>query len=178
MFKNNHLAGVLNFRSGGSVPLVGGASLAAALQRVEAAEQALSAARAAARAAAKAEGKSVRYLFDGRPYVARSSAERWVDEARSEGWRAGAGLLADAAAALRDPDKDSPFFFLAQRLNRTGLPPLAETLASLNSETGNKGAAILSAARQARMGGPEVPPPQGSFADRVIAAGKKRRGEA
>jgi hypothetical protein len=38
------------------------------------------------------------------------------------------------------------------------------------------GAAIVAAAKRARMGGPEVPPPPpGSFAERVKAAAKKAR---
>jgi hypothetical protein len=176
MFKSNHLAGVLNFRNGGSVPSIGGVTLAGALARVEAAEQALSAARSAARAAAKAEGKSVRHLFDGHPYVARSSAERWVDEARQEGWRAGATFLADAQAFLRDPDPpDSPFFHLATRLKRNGLPPLVEVVAAVNGNTAT-GAAIVAAGKLARMGGPELPPPpKGSFAAQVVAAAAKAR---
>jgi hypothetical protein len=177
MFKSNHLAGVLNFRNGGSVPSIGGVTLVAALARVDAAEAALSAARAAARAAAKAAGKSTRHLFDGHPYVARSSAEKWVDEARSEGWRAGASLLADAQAFLRDPDPDSPFYHLAMRLKRNGVPPLEEVIAAVTGE-GGKAAAILRAGRVARMGGPELPPPEkGSFAERVLAAAKKARNE-
>jgi hypothetical protein len=110
---------VLNFR-GGSVPSIGGTvSLASALARVEAAEQALSAARAAARAAAKAEGKSTRYLFDGHPYVARSSAEKWVAEARAEGWRDGHAFLSDALTrANRPPDPADPFYHLHLRLKR------------------------------------------------------------
>jgi hypothetical protein len=40
------------------------------------------------------------------------------------------------------------------------------------------GAAILAAAKRARMGGPEVPPPEkDSLAAQVIRAGQRRRGE-
>jgi hypothetical protein len=58
-------AGILNFRNnGGSVPSFGGTlSLAAALQRVDAAEQALAEARAQAKAVAKREGRGTRNLF-------------------------------------------------------------------------------------------------------------------
>jgi hypothetical protein len=172
MFKPNPLAGVLDFRSGGSVPLVGGVTLAAALQRVDAAEAALSAARAAARAAAKREGKSTRHLFDGHPYVARASAERWCDEARREGEKAVAAIFSSSIDA-DSADASSPFHFLAKRLKRSGLPPLDQTLAAV-SGAGGKGAAILAAARTARRGGPELPEPTG-LAAQIVAAGKRAR---
>jgi hypothetical protein len=172
VFKLDHI-----FGNNGARPSLGGVTLAGALQRVEAAEQALSAARSAARAAAKAEGKSTRHLFDGHPYVARSSAERWCDEARSEGWRAGATFFADAVESLRNPDPKSEYYHLAMRLNRTGLPPLTEMLAAVSGEVPDKGAAIVRAAARARMSADaagEVPEPTG-LAAQIIAAGKKAR---
>jgi hypothetical protein len=77
----NHL-----FGGNGSVPSIGGTtSLVAALAAVDRAEQALAAARALARSAAKREGRGARHLFSGGRFVSRASAERWCDEARSEG---------------------------------------------------------------------------------------------
>jgi hypothetical protein len=96
MFKNNPFAGVLPFRNGGSVPSIGGTpTLSAALAAVSRIEDALQAARSQAKAAARREGKSVRHLFDGHPFVARSSAEGWVDRARQEGRTAGMRFLLD-----------------------------------------------------------------------------------
>ena len=119
MFKTNHLAGVLNFRNGGSVPSIGAVSLASALAAVERAEAQLEAARSAAKAAAKREGKGVRNLFADGAFVARSSAEKWVDQARREGWSAGHRFLSDALSrANRPPDPADPFYHLHLRLKR------------------------------------------------------------
>lgn len=193
------------FRNGASVPSLGGTpTLQAAMARVDAAEQTLSAARAAARAAAKAEGKSTRYLFDGHQFVARASAERWCDEARKEGVKTGCDLLVRAFRMEADP----PFEHLVARLKRNRAEGVtmadlarlrekmesrgafaamqagdhqraAEICAEIHREeqTGRvTGAAILKAAKDRRMGGPEIPPPpEGSFAQRVAAAAKKAR---
>jgi len=122
MIKTSHLAGVLNFRNGGSVPSIGGVpTLASALVAVDRAEQALEAARAQAKAAAKREGKSIRNLFADGAFVARSSAEKWCDEARRDGWKAGHNFLSDALnRANRPPDPADPFYHLAMRLQREG----------------------------------------------------------
>jgi hypothetical protein len=214
MFKSNPFAGFTPLRGGnGSVPSIGGTpTLASAMARVEAAEQILSAARAAARAAAKAEGKSTRYLFDGHPYVARSSAEKWVDEARAEGWRDGHAFLSDALSrANRPPDPADPLYHIAKRLERNraaGVTPAdlarlrdrmeaagafaamqagdvekaARICADLQREEAGHvtGERIVRAAARARMSADtEVPlPEKGSFAAKVIAAGKKRRNES
>jgi hypothetical protein len=103
MFKNNSLAGVLSFRNGASVPSIGG-SLASALAAVERAEAQLDAARSQAKAAAKREGKSVRNLFADGAFVARSSAEKWVDAARREGEHEGHRQAVDAMLTAQGLD--------------------------------------------------------------------------
>jgi hypothetical protein len=106
MFKVNHLFGN---GSNGSVPSIGGGtpSLASALAQVERAEAALEAARRQAKAAARREGRGVRNLFSEGKFVARASAERWCDTARSEGECAGMSMLTDhlLRAQGRDPDE-------------------------------------------------------------------------
>jgi hypothetical protein len=109
MFKNNHLAGVLNFRSGGTVPNIDGTpTLAAALAGVERAEAALAAARALARSAAKREGRSVRSLFEDSKFILRASGERWCDQARAEGKHEGALEVGDCLLRAQglDPEKE------------------------------------------------------------------------
>jgi hypothetical protein len=123
MFKNNRLAGVLNFRNGGTGPLVVGGSmtLGAALARVDAAEQALADARSAAKAAARRENKPVASLFGDSRFILRASGEKWADEAR----RAGEKVMADIFTRNLDvdaADDNSPFQHLAKRLKREGAP--------------------------------------------------------
>ena len=214
MFKSDRLAGVLNFRNGGSVPSIGGTvSLAAALAVVERAELALEAARSQAKAAARREGRSVSGLFAEGRFVSRATAEKWTDEARNQGFSAGHRFLSDALSrANRPPDPADPLYHIAKRLERNraeGVTPAdlarlrdkmeaagafaamqagdhqraAEICAEIHREEAGHvtGGRIVRAAARARMSAGaagEVPEPEkGSFADRVIAAGRKRRGE-
>ena len=207
MFKFPPFAGgVTPFRNGASVPSFGAPTLASAMARVEAAELALEAARAQARAAAKAEGKSTRHLFDGHPYVARASAERWCDEARREGEKAMVNILS-RSVSMDSVDENSPYRHLATRLDRPGsmerqraagakleaagfqdalnvggYEKAARIAAQVRREEEGShvtGERIVQAGRRARMSvDTEVPlPPEDSFAAKVIAAGRKRRGE-
>ena len=207
MIKNNPLAGVFaSWRNGGSVPSIGTPSLASALVAVDAAEQALSAARSAARAAARRAGRSTRHLFDGHLYVARASAEKWVDQARAEGEQ-----MLDILSRNLDTestDEGSVFHHLAKRLKREGASRPDEMLrywaaldaAGFSEATSagdmeeaariavavqrewvgkSKGAAIVRAAARARMSGDRERPDRekGSLAAQILAAGRKRRGE-
>jgi hypothetical protein len=191
MFKINPFAGVTPFRNGGSMPTINGnMTLATALQRVEAAEAALSAARAAARSAAKRESHSVRGLFEDSKFILRASGEKWTDQARDDGWKAGVNFLADSLESLRNPDPADPLYHIAKRLRRDGLPPVAaaerrhekmeaagfftalgagdyDKAAAIyqeaNPELSGKGAAIVAAGKRARMSADaagEVPEPE------------------
>jgi hypothetical protein len=113
-------AGVVPFRSNGSsVPSIGGTvTLAAALSRVAAAEEALSAARAHARAAAKREGVSVRGLFEDSRYILRATGEKWCDEARAEGDSAGYQRACKHLERAFDPSIDHEFKHITARLVR------------------------------------------------------------
>jgi hypothetical protein len=124
MIKTSTFANLISFRNGGgSVPSIGGTpSLDAALVAVQRAEQALEAARSQARAAARREGTSTRNLFAEGKFVARSSAERWCDQAREEGGRAAGDALVRGLTMSEDP----PFQHLARRLKREGTPPPGE----------------------------------------------------
>ena len=220
MFKNNPFAGITPFpRNGGSVPSIGGTvTLASALARVEAAEQALEAARAQAKAAARREGRSVSGLFAEGRFVSRATAEKWTDEARREGERAMANILS-RSVSMESMDERSPFRHLAKRLKQIRPDDWPEHVAKMRAVMNSagprweqmraagyfeaveaedydkaaaiyrefnpdlfaqsKGEAILAAGRRARMSADacgEVPEPTG-FAAKVIAAGKRRRGE-
>jgi len=206
MIKTSTFANLISFRNGGgSVPSIGGTvSLEAALADVARCERALEAARSQARGAARREGVNTRYLFDGHPFVARSSAERWVDDARAEGVKAGCDLVVRGLTLAEDP----PFQHLAKRLKREGVPHpgemrrhwarldaagfleasrsgdyelAAQICIEVHREEAGKvtGERILAAGRRARMSGSDERPlpEKGSFASRVIEAGKRRRGE-
>jgi hypothetical protein len=162
-----------------SVPSVGsngtGGSVTFALERVAVAEKNLQAAREAARAAARKAGVDLAGLFSESAFVARSTAERWRDEARREGEKVMADIFCrnlDAESA----DEKSPFRHLARRLKRSGLPPLAETIAAVTGE-GGKGAAILAAARRAKSDGSgERPlPAPNTVAGQILAAGARAK---
>jgi hypothetical protein len=207
MFKNNRLAGVLNFRNGGSAPSIGGTtSLASALAGVERAEQALAAARALARSAAKREGHSVRGLFEDSQFILRATGERWADTARREGEKTIADVFCRNIDA-ESRDANSPFRHLAQRLKKIEDWPahVAKMRAAMNDPRceraralveagdieeatalyaevfqGTKADRILAAGKRARMsvGPDEVPdPPKGSVAAAIVRAGQRRRGE-
>jgi hypothetical protein len=175
MFKNNRLAGVLNFRNGGTGPLVVGGSmtLAGALQRVDAAEQALADARSQAKAAARRENKPVASLFGESRFVSRASAERWCDQSRSAGEKAMVDIFArtlDMDAA----DPDSPFHFLAKRLIRPGAMD-AQRAEFASADTVAE--RILAAARRAKSSGADERPlpPADSVAGRILAAGARAK---
>jgi hypothetical protein len=203
MFKVNHL-----FGGNGSVPSIGGVpSLSAALAAVSRAEDALAAARSLAKAAARREGKGVRNLFSEGKFVARASAEKWVDQARAEGLKAGVNFLADSVERVRNPDPADPLYHLAVRLKRDGMAPLAamerwheemekagffsalgagdydkaaEIWRAHSPEVSGKAAQIVAAGRKARMSvdATEVPdPPKGTVAAQIIQAGRRRRNE-
>ena len=164
----------LGLTSGG-----GNTSLALLQQRFDRAEAELEAARAAMRSAADSAGIKRAGLFSGSAFISRETGEKWADEARNEGWRAGATFFADAVESLRNPDPADPMYHLALRLNRTGLPPLEDMRAAVSGEVPDKAAAILAAARRAKSSGDtERPlPEKGSLAAQIIASGRKRRGE-
>jgi hypothetical protein len=126
MFKNSPFAGITHIRGNGSVPSIGSApSLEAALERVEQVEAALSPARAVAKAAAKREGKPVANLFGDSTFVLRSSAEKWTDTSRREGWIEGVNFVAKAfERAYNPPDPKDPLFHIVSRIQREGFTPL------------------------------------------------------
>lgn len=170
----------ISFPFHGMPSLTGTTSLASALAQVEQAEAALSAARSAARAAARRAGRSTRHLFDGHPFVARASAERWCDEARREGEQAMANIFSrnlDTEAG----NSSSPFQHLAARLLRSGAGGMREqreamlTLLSTGTAPGSLADKILAAAARARStGADERPAPTGKAAE-ILAAGEKAR---
>jgi hypothetical protein len=234
MFIRNPLvAGLDAFRSRASVPSVGGSngsgdSVSLALERVALAERNLQAAREAARQAARQAGRSTSALFAECAFIARSTGERWRDDAFSEGQCSGMTLVTDNLLRAQGRDPDEVRAEMAERTKRDRkaadarevrwnaimrkagwhdavaagdhrragriMVEMHDALTEADAHVlpratirrmerehgggGDKADRILSAAKTARMGGPEVPPPErGSFADRVIAAGKKRRNE-
>jgi hypothetical protein len=199
MFKVNHL-----FGGNGSLPSIGGTTLAASLAGVERAEQALEAARALARSAAKREGKSVRGLFEDSKFILRASGEKWADEGR----RAGEKVMADIFTRGLNDAEGTPFEHLAARLKREGAPKpdemrrhwaaldaagfltatragdyeeAARIVVEVNREWAGKSKAekILAAGARARMSGDnERPlPPKDSLPAQIVRAGQRRRGE-
>jgi hypothetical protein len=130
MIKSSPFASLVPFRNGASVPSFGGTpTLASALAGVERAEAQLEAARAQAKAAARREGRGVSGLFAEGRFVSRATAEKWTDEARNEGWRAGHNFLSDVLSrASRPPDPADPFYHIAKRLTREGNRSLDEML--------------------------------------------------
>jgi hypothetical protein len=208
MFKVDHLFGRTGSRpsisGNGSVPSIGGTSLADALAGVERAEQALAAARALARAAAKREGQSVRGLFEDSRFILRASGERWCDTARSEGERAGLTMMADHLSRAYGADPAAERAEVKTQLEREAPARAAAGSArrKLMRDSGflralsdgdhdtaveiyrritpgpSTADQIIRAAKTARMGGPEVPPPEkGTLAEKIILAGQRRRGE-
>jgi hypothetical protein len=191
----------------GSVPSIGGTSLASALAEVARAEAGLAAARALARSAAKREHVAVRGLFENSRFVLRETAERWTDQARREGEENMAAIWCrnlDTESA----DETSAFHFLAKRLKKMSPADWADHAARMHAartdprneqaralvEAGEHDAAaaiyaeifqgtkadrILRAGARARMSGSdEVPDPEkGSLAAQIVVAGRKRRGE-
>jgi hypothetical protein len=162
-----------------SVPSVGGngagGSVSFALERVAVAEKNLQAAREAARAAARKAGVDLAGLFSESAFIARATGERWRDAGRREGEKVMSDIFCRSLDA-ESRDEKSPFQHLAKRLKRSGLPPLAETIAAVTGE-GGKGAAILAAAKRAKSDGSgERPmPAPDSVAGRILAAGARAR---
>jgi hypothetical protein len=179
VFKLDHI-----FGNNGSLPSLGGTSLAAALAGVERAEAALAAARALARSAAKREGVAVRGLFEDSRFILRETGERWTDQARREGEKTMVNILS-CTVDMDAADENSPFHHLAKRLQKIEDWPahVARMRAAVAGDyapdlsSQNKGEAILAAGRRARMSGDtERPlPPKGSLAAQIIAAGKRAR---
>jgi hypothetical protein len=179
MFKSSPFSGLVPFRNGGngSMPSIG-TSLTAALAGVERAEQALEAARALARSVARREGKSVRHLFGESRFISRASGERWADQAREEGMKAGCDIIV-AGLTL---DASPPFQHLVARLKRPGALREQQQQQAGGVTAVSKAEAILAAAARARSDGanerPE-PDPE-SVAGQILAAAKKahrRQGE-
>jgi hypothetical protein len=162
MFKVNHLFG------NGSVPSIGGTSLTAALAEVERCERALESARTQARAQARREGKSVRNLFGESRFVSRASAERWTDQARSEGEKA----IADIITRGFNMDESPPFQHLVKRLKREGMHGQ-----QAEGDPHKLADAILKAAARAKTDGSgERPlPAPDTVAGRILAAGTRAR---
>jgi hypothetical protein len=178
MFKVNHL-----FGGNGSLPSLGGTTLGAALVAVTRAEESLAAARALARSAAKREGVAVRGLFEDSRFILRATGERWTEQAREEGVKAGCDLV---VRGLR-MDEDPPFQHLAKRLKQIRPEDWPDFVAKMRAvmagdyvpelPSQNKGAAIVAAGRRARMSADaagEVPEPEG-LAAKIVAAGKRAR---
>jgi hypothetical protein len=170
VFKLDHI-----FGNNGSLPSLGGTTLAAALAGVERAEQALEAARALARAAARREGKSVRNLFSEGRFVSRASAERWCDQARAEGEKVMASILS-RSVSMESADENSPFHHLAKRLMQPGALRAQQAEAAV-LESHNLADAILKAAARAKTDGSgERPlPAPDTVAGRILAAGTRAR---
>jgi hypothetical protein len=180
VFKIDHL-----FGGNGARPSIGGGmSLAAALVGVEQAGQALQAARSAAKAAARREGRSIKNLFSDGRFVSRASAERWCEQVRNEG----ASKLGEAILRVFNDDgarPAKPGRLSAWRAKFAGsgfLEALAvgdyEEAAAICSQA-SKADQILRAGKRARMSADaagEVPQPTG-LAEKIIEAGKRRRGE-
>jgi hypothetical protein len=195
-----------NFTGNGSVPSIGGTpSLAAALVAVDRAEQALEAARSQAKAAARREGRGVKNLFSEGRFVARSSAEAWCATSRAEGRAEVLDAMCEARGL--DPKKErarhkakSEAFGVAwdahvaefqATLKAAGyhaaldrgdhVKAAAIFLAACPEFQQSKAEAIVAAGKRARMSasdaGEVLDPEKGSFAARVIAAGRRRRGE-
>jgi hypothetical protein len=167
MFKVNHLFG------NGSVPSIGGTTLAAALAGVERAEQALEAARALARSAAKREGRSVRSLFEDSKFILRASGEKWADTARAEGEKAMIAIFS-RSVAMDAADENSPFHFLAKRLSQPGALR-AQQAEAAPLESQKRAEQIIAAAARARHSGENerpMPSPD-SVAGQILAAAKK-----
>jgi hypothetical protein len=229
MFHNGRpLAGIVPFR-GASVPSIGGTpSLASAFAAVERAESVLAEARSAARAAAKREGKPTTTLFGDGRFIARASAEKWCEQARSEGKHEGHREAVDAMFIARGLDpakeraeiaaslerdrkasrarearwkalmKDAGFFEACDaedyekagriaaemhpvltKLDAHALPRSVVEQLEQSGKAKATAEGILAAGKRARMSADaEVPAPaNGTFAARVILAGKRRRGE-
>jgi hypothetical protein len=182
VFKLDHL-----FAGGnGSVPSIGGTSLAAALVGVEQAERALAAARALAQAAAKRERVSVRGLFEDSRFILRASGEKWVEQARGEpAARLGEAILrAFSDDGERRSTKPGRLSAWRAKLADTGFFAAIEAgdfeAAAATCAKGSKAGAIIAAGKKARMSvsPDEVPePPKGSLAAQIIRAGQRRRGE-
>jgi hypothetical protein len=168
MFKVNHL-----FGGNGSVPSIGGTSLASALAAVERAEAALAAARALARSAAKREGKSVRGLFESSQFILRETGERWCDTARAEGEKATIAIFS-RTVEMDSRDPSSPFYHLARRLMQPGALRRGHQAAGDARDLAEQ---ILAAARRAKSSGDDerpLPSPE-SLPGRILAAGARRR---
>jgi hypothetical protein len=185
-----------------------GDSVSFALERVAIAEQNLRAARDAARAAARQAGRSTSGLFAECAFIGRSTGERWRDEAWSSGERSGLTRMADhlsrafgadpaaeraavkAQLAREAPARAATGSARRQLLRDSGFlaaladgdhDAAAEIYRRITPGT-SKAGAILRAGKRARMSadaaGEVTDPPRGSVADQIIAAGRKRRGEA
>jgi hypothetical protein len=182
----------------------GNTSLALLRQRLERAESELESARAAMRSAAAAAGIERAGLFSGSAFISRETGERWADEARREGEKAHrilvdhllmaqgkdpdverarikAEMPARAAAIKADLDRwhaemTAAGFFDA--VEAKDYARAGQILATHYAGVG-KGQAIVRAAARARMSadaaGEVPPPPKGSLAARIIAAGARRR---
>jgi hypothetical protein len=176
MIKTSPFAGFVPFRNGGSVPSIGGApTLVVALAAVERAEEMLKAARTVARAAARREGESVDGLFSESFFIKRSTAEAWSDRARRAGEKAMIAIFG-RTVSMDAADVDSPFYFLAKRLNQPGALRAQQAEAAA-LEAQKLAEQILAAARRARTSGDgERPlPAPDSVAGRILAAGARRR---
>jgi hypothetical protein len=186
VFKLDHIFG----NNGARPSLGGGTSLAAALQRVDAAEQALADARSQAKAAARRENKPVASLFSDSRFILRASGEKWADAARREGEttvmrihtdamfhargldpeveraRLKAEMPARSAAIQADLDRWHAAMTKAglfDAVKEKDYARAGEILAAHYAEVPSKGQAIVRAAARARMSADaagEVPAPE------------------
>ncbi len=156
---------------------------------VAAAEARLLVARKNMTKAAERLGLPTAGIFSESNFVLRTTAVRWADRAEREGRHEGLndGLL----MAARIANGKSPFRHLKGVKLGLDQPATSATHAivraivaasqtgrsgGLSNEAAGRAKQILDAAELARQGGPEQPSPEG-LAKRIIAAGKRARGD-
>jgi hypothetical protein len=126
--------------------------------------------------AAERFGISHHGLFADTTFIARTSGQRWADSAKRDGLHEGIRdgfLMASRAASGK-----SPFHHLKGVNLGPDQPATSSAHAmvrALVAISNDRRSQAFSDAELARQGGPE-PPPEG-MAKRIIAAGKKARGE-
>jgi hypothetical protein len=158
--------------------------LTTALAEVDSIEKSLAAARSNARTAARRDGVSLSNLFGKTQFIARSTGERWRDEALEQGKAERDALFLRVAAAVANPD---PRFAAVSRAMREGMargafnvilgettsttddPDAAEAAeqARIEAEAKERAEAILAAAALRDAGGPPLPKP-GPKAQRIL----------